>query len=135
MMQASEGVGATTGAQPSKTGGEQAKARRSRRGYFLPGVIALAVLLGIGTAFGAGDLDHQAPRVLSGVEVASQVELGLQAEVGGANLPYVTCPVSEPVIAGLTFACLEHPHNGPVRPISVTEIDAHGQLRFGLPGS
>lgn len=80
-------------------------------------------------------MDHQAPRVLSGVEVASQVELGLQAEVGGANLPYVTCPVSEPVIAGLTFACLEHPHNGPVRPISVTEIDAHGQLRFGLPGS
>jgi len=115
--------------------GTPAKPRRSRRGYFLPGVIALAALLGIGTAFGAGDLVHQAPRVLSGPEVASQVELGLQAELNSVNQPYVTCPSSEPVKAGLTFTCFERPRSGPARPISVSEIDARGQLQFGLPGS
>lgn len=78
---------------------------------------------------------HQAPRVLSGPEVAAQVELGLQAELNSVNQPYVTCPSSEPVKAGLTFTCFERPIGGPARPIPVSEIDAHGQLRFGLPGS
>ncbi len=127
-----EGIGEEP---PSQVAVEPATTRRPRRGYFLPGVIALGALLGIGTAFGAGDLVHQAPRVLSGAEVASQVELGLQAELDTVSQPYVTCPASEPVKAGLTFTCLEHPRTGPARPISVTEIDAHGQLRFGRPGS
>jgi hypothetical protein len=103
---------------------------RRRRGYFLPGFIALAVLVAIGVILGAGDLEHPATSNLTGSEVAAQIALGIQAQQNADRSPSVTCPPREPVRQGLTFRCtLDGP---PPRPIYVTEIDGRGQVRWSL---
>ena len=109
---------------------------KSKRGYLLPGVIALAALLAIATAFGAGDLYHQPPTSLAGPDVASQIALAIQAERNVVSAPSVTCPANEPVRAGLVFYCVETPRvNGqPVR-VTVRETDQRGNLSWTLPSS
>ena len=78
---------------------------RRRRGYWIPGLIALAVLLGIGLAFGAGDLDHSGPTTLAGPEIAENLAGAIQASEGTPSPPTVHCPHSEPARAGLQFVC------------------------------
>lgn len=106
---------------------------RRRRGYFLPGAIALAALLAIGAAIGSGDLSHPAPRTLTGSEVASQISLGLQAQRNSSQPPRVTCPASEPVRVDLRFQCtLDATAGQPASPVTVTEVDGRGRLRWTL---
>jgi Domain of unknown function (DUF4333) len=114
---------AQTGARPS------VPARR--RGYWIPGLIALAVLLLIAVAVGAGDLDHSAPHVLQGPDVASQIALGIQAQEETASAPNVHCPKTEPVRSGLQFQCAVW-RNGKRVPVEVVELDQHGQLSWHL---
>ena len=102
---------------------------RPRRGYFLPGLIALTVLLAIGVAAGAGDLEHRPPPSLLGTDVAQELSVGIQAQQGGAE-PTVTCPAREPVRRGLAFTCRTGGPHG--RVVQVTEVDGRGHLRWSL---
>jgi hypothetical protein len=122
-----------TFSEPPQTGGEPAPARRSgRRGYLIPGAIALVALLVIGLAIGAGgDLTHPPPKTLHGSDVAGQIALSIQAEQNDASLPTVHCPDHQPVRSGYTFTCsLERA--GSVRTVDVQEIDGRGHLRWSL---
>jgi hypothetical protein len=106
--------------------------RRRRRGYWIPGLIALAVLLGIGLAFGAGDLDHSGPTTLAGPEIARDLAGAIQATEGTPSPPIVHCPHSEPARAGLQFDCTVGGAKA-TRTVHVTEINDRGGLswRFG----
>jgi hypothetical protein len=104
---------------------------RARRGYLLPGVIALVVLVAIGAAVGAGDLDHSRPNTLHGPDMAQQLALGIQAQQGWRTLPDVRCPATEPVRDGWQFAC-RLVGSGPDRSVQVTEIDSRGHLRWRI---
>jgi hypothetical protein len=105
---------------------------RPRRGYFLPGVIALGALIVIGLSVGAGDLEHPAPTTLDGSEIAAQIALGVQAQENASHPPTVTCPAREPVRAGVRFQC----HLGRPGPtVYVTEVDGRGRVHWSLtPG-
>ena len=118
--------------------GRPAGHARGRRGYFLPGTIALLALLAIGGAVGAGDLSHPAPHTLSGNDVASEIALGIESAQGLRQPPSVSCPTAEPVRAGLRFTCTEAAGGGgggAARPVAVTEIDNRGHLRWSLPSA
>ncbi len=107
---------------------------RRRRGYWIPGLIALAVLLGIGVAFGAGDLVHRGPTTLAGPEIARNLAGAIQASEGTPSPPTVRCPHSEPARTGLQFVCrVTGPGAGASRTVHVTEINSRGGLswRFG----
>jgi hypothetical protein len=103
-----------------------------RRGYFLPGVIALGFLVGLGALFGAGDLAHPAARIIYGSDIAQQIAEGLQAQQGSASLPTVSCPTREPVQTGLRFECRWSAEGGRPRPVYVTETDSRGEVRWSL---
>jgi hypothetical protein len=102
----------------------------ARRGYFLPGVIALIALLVLGLVWGAGDLEHPAATSLTGPDTASLIALGIQAQQDLSRPPDVTCPAREPVRTGLTFDCKLA--GTPPRTIHVTEIDSRGEVRWSL---
>jgi Domain of unknown function (DUF4333) len=106
---------------------------RRRRGYFLPGIIALAALLAIGAAIGAGDLSHPAPKTLGGPDVASELAFGIEGQVGATSPPPVSCPATVPVRDGYRFRCTTILHGSP-RPVAVVEIDTRGHLRWSLAG-
>ena len=116
---------------------------RPRRGYFLPGAIALGALLLIGGAVGAGDLAHPAPHTLSGPDMAAEISLGIETAQGLSQPPPVSCPAREPVRDGLQFTCTTAAHPASVPgslpgsvpvsvPVYVTEIDGRGHLRWSL---
>ncbi len=111
--------------------GPAAAPRRPRRGYWLPGTIALTFLVIIAVAVGAGDLDHTAPRTLHGPDVASEIALGIQTQEAMSNAPVVSCPTSEPVRSGLRFECSEVV-SGETTVVDVVEIDGRGRLRWQL---
>jgi hypothetical protein len=128
---------------PAPAVAEGPKGRR-RRGYWIPGLIALAVLLGIGLAFGAGDLVHGGPTTLAGPEIARDLAQAIQASEGTPSPPTVHCPHSEPAKAGLQFVCTVTGAGagagagaaagaGAKRTVHVTETNGRGGLswRFG----
>jgi hypothetical protein len=117
-------------AQPPERSGPPA---RRRRGYWIPGLIAVAVLTAIGVAFGAGDLNHRSPSVLHGSDVAQQIALGIQAQEHLHQPPEVHCPAAQPVRNGRRFDCTRV-GAGPAVPIHVLEIDDRGRLRWSLGG-
>jgi hypothetical protein len=108
---------------------EAAGPGRPRRGYWLPGAIALTVLVIIAVAVGGGDLDHSAPKTLHGPDVASEIALGIQTQEATNNAPTVSCPRSEPVRSGLHFEC-SVVSAGKKTPVEVVEIDGRGHLRW-----
>jgi Domain of unknown function (DUF4333) len=114
---------------PAAASGPTEPPARSRRGYWLPAAIAMVTLLIIGLAVGAGDLDHRAPNSLSGPDLASQISLGIQTEKRYSAPPDVSCPNTEPVRDGWTFACTES-YGGVDHRVEVTEIDARGRLQW-----
>lgn len=119
----------TPGPEPT----DPARGRRAgRRGYFVPGAVALVALLGIGLWIGAGaDLTHPPPKTLHGSDVAGQISLGIQAQQNDSSPPTVRCP-DEPVRTGYRFTCtLERA--GSKRTVDVSEIDGRGHLRWSLP--
>jgi len=91
----------------------------------------MAVLLLIAVAVGAGDLDHSAPHVLEGPDIAAQISLGIQSQEGAATAPAVHCPKSEPVRTGWKFECSAQ-QAGKSVPVQVVELDQHGQLSWRL---
>lgn len=116
----------TTGAT---TPGAVSGSGRHRKGYFLPGAIALLALLGLGVFLaGGGDLSHPAARTLDGPTIASQIALGIQTEQNTAHAPSVSCPAAEPVRQGLQFTCTAGPP--PARTVYVTEVDGRGRIRW-----
>jgi hypothetical protein len=106
---------------------------RRRRGYWIPGLIAITVLTSIGVAFGAGDLNHRSPQTLHGSDVAQQIAFGIQAQEHLHRPPDVHCPPTEPVRNGRQFVC-SRVGAGPSVPIHVVEIDDRGRLRWSLGG-
>jgi hypothetical protein len=112
-------------AAPAPTG------RRGRRGYWIPGLVAMAFLLIIAVAVGAGDLDHSAPRNLQGADIASQIALGIETQQGTASAPDVHCPEKEPVRSGWQFEC-SVTQAGRSVPVDVVELNQHGQLSWHL---
>jgi hypothetical protein len=104
---------------------------RKRRGYWVPGLVAMAVLLAIGLALGAGDLVHSTPSALAGPDVAQQIAVGMQAQEGTHTPPIVHCPAAEPVRNGWRFVCTRS-QGGRLVPVQVTEIDGRGHLRWHL---
>jgi Domain of unknown function (DUF4333) len=106
--------------------------RRGRRGYLLPGAIALVALLAIGLGIGAGgDLTHPPPKSLHGSDVADQIALSIQSEQNDKSLPTVRCPDDQPVRAGYTFTCSLQQGRS-TRTVNVKEIDGRGHLRWSL---
>ena len=115
----------------SSTGG---RGGRKGKGYFLPGIIALIALLGIGLFFvGAGDLQHRPATELAGSDISSQIALAIQAQTNSGSVPTVTCPQHEPVRQGTRFSCTLH--GRPDRIVYVTEVDGRGRIRWSFsPG-
>jgi hypothetical protein len=116
---------------PDVETGPAPSGRPGRRGYWIPGLIALACLLIIAMAVGAGDLDHSAPHVLQGPDIASQIALGIETQQGIAQAPDVHCPQKEPVRSGWQFECSVM-QAGKSVPVEVVELDQHGQLSWHL---
>ncbi len=106
---------------------------RRRRGYWIPGLIAVAALTAIGVAFGAGDLNHSSPRTLYGSEVAQSIALGIQAREGSHSPPDVRCPATEPVRQGYQFVCTRL-ESGKAVSVHVVEIDGRGHLQWSPGG-
>ncbi len=109
--------------------GDPRSAARRRRGYWIPGVIALVVLLGIGLGFGAGDLNHRGPTTLAGPQIAQDLAQAIQAKEATPTPPTVHCPDSEPARAGLRFACAVT-QAGATRAVDVTETNGRGGLSW-----
>jgi hypothetical protein len=103
---------------------------KPKRGYFLPGAIALAALLLIGLYVGAGDLQHPGARTLVGPAIADQIALSIQIEQAAARAPAISCPPEEPVRQGLKFTCTLG--GAAHKTLYVTEIDGRGQVRWSL---
>jgi hypothetical protein len=89
------------------------------------------VLLAIGLALGAGDLDHRSASSLHGTDVAQQLVLAIQVQNGSRTPPNVTCPATEPIRQGFRFSCSIE-RNGSARVIDVEETDGRGHLRWQL---
>jgi hypothetical protein len=104
---------------------------RPARGYALPALIAMAVLLIIGGAVGAGDLAHRAPARLQGPTVAAQIAVGIEQQKRSQTPPLVSCPPTIPVRMGYRFVCTVA---GPTSrlPVRVQEIDNRGGLTWQL---
>jgi hypothetical protein len=107
-----------------------APTRSRKRGYFIPGIISLLAMVGIGALVNFGGLDHGSPSRLAGSDVSTFLAQGIQAQQGLSAPPSITCPASEPVHAGLSFTC-QWAHDGSDRVVHVTETTA-GQFRFSL---
>lgn len=115
---------------------EAAVAPRKRRPYFIPGVIALVVLLAMGVALGAGDLSHPTSSKLDSSSVSQQLALAIQARDNAKSPPVVTCPAALPGRQGYRFTCKVQSRPGAaVRDIAVTEVDSRGDVTWAWAGS
>jgi hypothetical protein len=100
-----------------------------RRGYWIPGLIALAALVIIGLILGAGDLSHPAYTSINGPDIEQQISQAMQVEQSAGTAPDITCPRREPVRVGLTFDCTARTAHGQ-QVVHVTEIDNRGDIRW-----
>lgn len=108
-------------------------AGRGKRGYFIPGLIALAVLLAGGAVATAGGLSHASPSRLDGTHLGTLIAENYQNNHQLASPPPVRCPTNEPVAAGHHFVCqLLRTKGGPLT-VDVTETGG-GQITYQVPG-
>lgn len=104
-----------------------------KRGYFVPGIIALIVLLAAGGIINAAAISHSPPKRLDGPYVATQIADAYQTTHHLESPPPVTCPDNQPVAAGYRFTCELQRTTGAPLPIGVTETGG-GQIRIdGAP--
>ena len=108
---------------------------RPKRGYFIPGIIALVVCAAIAIVIDLAGFQTHSPTTLSGHEVDSLVSQSLQATHPQRNPPQVRCPATEPLRAGLTFNCTLVENGRTSGTIHVTETTAQGTLHFSAPSS
>ena len=114
----------------------EASPRRPKRGYLVPGIIALVVLAALAVIINYAGLSHPSPHTLSGSDAATLISQGLQSDQGASSPPQISCPAREPIRAGVTFRCTWHRPGGTLTPVEVTETDGTGNLRFRtLPSS
>jgi len=108
--------------------------RRAKRGYFVPGLIALVVLAAAGGVANFAGLNHAGPHRLAGPDVETFLAQAIQSSNGLSQPPSISCPPSEPVRAGFRFTCTWQRAGGN-RPVSVTETDSRGQFRYSVSSS
>ena len=102
--------GAAPGPGGSADGGSAGRRGPSRRGYLVPGLIALAFLAALALVINWAGLSHPRPRTLSRSDAQTLLSQALQVQLGDASPPQVRCPGAEPVRAGWRFTChLLHP--------------------------
>jgi hypothetical protein len=116
---------------PTEVRSGRATSSGRSRAYWVPAIVALVVLLAIGLFVGAGDLNHQPPKSLTGAEVADQIALAIQDQQHRTAPPPVRCPATEPVRAGWHFTCTET-SGGQSKTVRVVEIDGRGGLSWSL---
>ncbi len=101
----------------------------ARRGYWVPGLIALGFLVAVSVLFAAVGLDSRVGRTLPGPVVAGYLSLDLES---GGSTPAVHCPAEEPRRAGVRFTCTATRSGRPTETIQVTETSATGGFRYRL---
>jgi hypothetical protein len=111
-----------------------------RRGYLVPGAIALIVLAAIALVIDVAGLQSHTPHTLVGTEVATSISQILQenqtlkATQGEGSRPQVRCPAREPLRAGLVFDCSLLRPGRPAERIRVTEGSKGGDFHIQLLG-
>jgi hypothetical protein len=106
---------------------------RPKRGYLVPGIIALVVCATIGIVIDLAGLQSRTPSTLAGRQLDALVSQSLQATHPQRTPPQVRCPATEPERTGLVFDCsLVRPgrHDGVIR---VTELSGSGTLHISAP--
>ncbi len=121
------------GASPGRCSAAPAPKRVTKRGYWLPGLIALTFLILAALVINFVGLRHTDPRMLHGRDVETQLAENLQAVGGSAQPPEVSCPSSEPVRKGLVFTCVVHRGSG-LSTLVVTETDNRGAYKYAPEG-
>ncbi|MGI8753131.1 MAG: DUF4333 domain-containing protein [Acidimicrobiales bacterium] len=104
-----------------------------KRGYFVPGLIALAVLLAGGAFASAGGLSHASPSRLDGAHVGTLIAENYQNNHQLESPPPVQCPNNEPVASGHRFVCHLLRTKGCPLSVQVTETGG-GQFTYQVPG-
>jgi hypothetical protein len=120
---------AEAGGRPSACG----YAGQSKRGYFVPGIIALAVLLAVGAFAYGGGLSHASPSAVDGSRVATLIAETYQNNHRLASPPPVQCPARQPAATGHRFGCQLLRQAGAPLPVEVTETGG-GQFTFQVAG-
>jgi hypothetical protein len=100
---------------------------RPKRGYLLPGTIALFVCAAIAVVIDLAGLQTHTPHVLAGQDVEQYLQENLQTT---SSPPAVHCPADEPLRTGLTFTCIVTPTGGTARAVRITEISDNGSFRI-----
>lgn len=113
----------------SEAGPPVAAPARPRRGYWVPGLIALAFLVTLSVVFVLVGVVSHVGRTLPGPVVANDLALDLES---GGHTPAVHCPAEEPRRAGVVFECTADTPGGPRRTIRVTETSERGGFRYRL---
>ncbi len=106
---------------------------RPKRGYLVPGIIALVVCAAMATVIEFGGLRSHTPPSLAGHDVEALVSQRLQATHPQGSPPQVRCPAVEPLRAGLSFDCVFLEGGRPAGTIRVTELSAAGTLHVSSP--
>ncbi len=101
---------------------------RPRRGYWVPGLIAMTFLVVVSVVFVLVGVQSHVGRTLQGPVVAEELSLDLQT---AGSTPLVRCPSEEPLRPGLVFYCTESAGGGPER-IRVTETSERGGFSYRL---
>ncbi len=79
---------------------------RKKRGYLVPGVIALVVCAGLATLIDVAGLQARTPARLAATEAETFLSEAVQARDNLATPPSVRCPGTEPLRAGVSFSCV-----------------------------
>jgi hypothetical protein len=108
-----------TSPEPAPTE-EQGRRTPPRRGYLVPGVIALVVLAVIALVIDVAGLQSHSPRSFSAEDVEQDITSWAQSQMGLTN-PSATCPGSEPKRTGTVFYC-SLTASGRTRRVQVTEL-------------
>ncbi len=106
---------------------------RPKRGYLLPGTIALVVCAVIAIAIDVAGLQSHTPSSLPGRQVEAFISQGLQYAHPQASPPQVRCPADEPLRAGYAFDCVLVTAGRTPATIRVTETSARGTFRYAPP--
>ena len=109
--------------------GPAAAPARPRRGYWVPGFIAMTFLVVVSVAFVLVGLQSRIGRSLQGPVVAGVLALDLET---GGTTPAVHCPREEPLRPGIAFDCSVRGPHRLAATVRVTETSSTGSFRYRL---